>query len=103
MAEEETLSFAASLTPQKIELRARFHTFGDDALPEALTDANHGADDGAITSIRGDLLHEGTVHLHGVERKAPQVTEAGIAGAKVVHGKLHAHAFQPAKSGDSGF
>jgi len=26
MAEEEALSFAASLTPQKIELRARFHS-----------------------------------------------------------------------------
>jgi len=36
MAEEETLSFAATLTALKIELRTRFHAFGDDALPETL-------------------------------------------------------------------
>jgi len=35
-AEEETLFFAATLTPQKIDLRARFHSLGDDALPETL-------------------------------------------------------------------
>ena len=51
-AEVVALSLAAVLGLQKRELLPRFHAFRDDAMPEALAHADHGADDRACRPDR---------------------------------------------------
>ena len=51
-AEVVALSLATPLGLKKRELLSRFHTFRDDAMPEALAHADHGADNGGAHRYR---------------------------------------------------
>ena len=51
MAEKITLTLAATLRLQKLNLLARFHTLGDNTMMKALADVNHCSDYGGRASI----------------------------------------------------
>jgi hypothetical protein len=51
MAEKITLTLAATLLLQKVDLFACFHTFGDNTMMKALADVNHRSDYGGRASI----------------------------------------------------
>ncbi|MNU99273.1 hypothetical protein D3C71_894010 [compost metagenome] len=55
---------------------------------------NDGARDCHVGGVAQHVVHEGLVHLEPVDVKALEVGQAGIPGAKVVDGQLHAQRFE---------
>ena len=89
--EEKALPLLASLSPQECQLLLRFHALGNDPLLEVASHADHGADDGRVVRIGRQILHEGLVDFQGVDRETLQVTQARIAGTKIIDRQLHTH------------
>jgi len=88
-AEIISLRFVALVRLQKRQLAAGFDTFGDHAQVQALRHAQDGLDDGGLGRRLGDLPDKGLVDLQRIDRKARQVAEARIAGAKIVDRQAH--------------
>ena len=59
---------------------------GNDVDPEGLTERDDSRRDRAVVQVVWHALHEAAVDLEGVDRKEPQRTEGGVAGAEVVDG-----------------
>src|ERR1700730_2837273 len=92
-AEIIALTLSTPMAPKEIEMRPGFHAFGNYSLSYGPADIDHGAVNRRIFGVRGDLLHEGLVEFQSIGRKAPEISKAGIPGAKIVDGELHAHGF----------
>ena len=88
------------MTLKEFELRTGFHPLCNNPLFEAVADIDHGAHNGRIPGILGDLVHKGLVQLQRVHRKTPQIGKTGVTCAKVVDCQLHAHNFQRTKRPD---
>jgi hypothetical protein len=73
VAEKIALAFVALLGPEECELLVRFHAFGNDPIVEVLAHPDHGADDGGVVRIGGDIAHEGLIDLDRVDRESLQV------------------------------
>jgi hypothetical protein len=61
---------------------------------ELLTERDHGAGDGPIALVAGEIRDEGAVDLQARNRKALQRAQARIAGAEVVDRQPHAEHLQ---------
>src|ERR1700682_3189999 len=92
-AEIIALTLSTPMALKEIELRPGFHAFGNYSLLQAPADIDHGADNRCVFRVRGDLLYERLMEFQSVGRKAPEISKAGIPGAKIVDGQLHAHGF----------
>ena len=55
-----------------------------------MAQVDDGVDDAGITFIAGQTAHKTAVYLQATNRKTFEVTQAGVTGAKVVDGQLHA-------------
>src|ERR1019366_8059463 len=91
VAEEVALSFRTVLGLKESELLLRFNALGNHALLQVLAHINYGTNDGRVVRIARDLLDEGFVNLQDVDGKLPEIAEARIAGAEVIHGKVDPH------------
>ena len=90
MAEIVALAFIAMLSQKKCTLPRCFHALRDDAQLEAFAHVDNGADNGGIVRAAGNPAHERLVDLQGINRKLPQIAEAGIARAEVIDRELDA-------------
>ena len=68
-----------------------FDSCGDHPLFETGAHRDDGADDDAIVVGRANILHERLVDFQDIDRKLTQVTQAGIAGTKIIDRQLHPH------------
>src|ERR1700737_574243 len=85
-AEQEALHLVATFGAQPVELVHGFDAFRRGRDVEAAAKAGDRPHDrNAIGTIR-QILHERAIDLDLVERKAPEIAEAGISGAEIIHG-----------------
>src|SRR5712692_1514631 len=101
-AEEVALSFRATLGLKVGPLFLRFNALGNHEVLEALSHVNYGAHDGGVIGIGTDLVDKGLVNFEDINGKLPKIAEAGIAGAEVIHRKVHPHDFELLKYGGRG-
>src|SRR5450631_1777427 len=101
--EEIALTFGTMASLKESEFRLRFDALGNDALLEVLAQINYGAHDGRVTGIGGNLADKGLINFQGINGKLTKITQAGIAGAKVIQGQVHAYVFESMKYGATGF
>ena len=94
MAEIIALPLAAPVALKKIELRAGFYPFRNNPMVQALSDVDHCVHHRLAFRVCCYLLHERLIDLKRIYRKTSQISEAGIARAKVVDGKPYAHSLQ---------
>src|ERR1700733_4752924 len=66
---------------------------GDDRLDDCL----------GVTRRAVEALHEGAIDLDLVERESPQITQAGISSAEIVHDDRHAEFLERPQFGHDGF
>ena len=71
-----------------------FHALGDHLQLHGVRQRDHGADDGGVVGIGGQVAHKRAVYFQGVDREALQVAQAGVAGAEVVDRQADAHVGQ---------
>src|ERR1700738_4880530 len=88
------LSFCATVVPEEVELSPCFDPFSDHSLLKACADSDHGADDGRISWVRSDVMHERLMEFQRVRRETPQISKARIASPEVINKQLDAHSFQ---------
>src|ERR1700722_18625106 len=103
-AEEEPLSLVAVDLVEKSCLLGVFDAF--DRYPHVQLaserdDRFH--DRPCITTGAVEALHEAAVDLDLVEREAPQIAEARIAGTEIVHHDCHAHRLERVQLRHDGF
>src|SRR5678815_1883424 len=101
MAEIVALALIAMLSQKKCALLRCFHALRDDAQLEAFAHVDYGADNGGIVRAAGNSAHERLVDLQGINRKLPQIAEAGIARAKVIDRELDAQVCESMQYGIS--
>src|SRR5580704_13859841 len=102
-AKEVALSFRTVPGLKECELLLRFDAFGNHALLEVPAHINDGAYDGRVIRISRDLVDKGLVNFQDIDGKLPEIAEAGIAGAEVIHSKVQPHHFELLKYSSSGF
>src|SRR6267143_2103176 len=102
-AEEVALSFCTVLGLKECELFPRFDALGNHASLEALANVNYGAEECSVIWIDRDLVDKGLVYFQGFNGKLPEIAEARVAGAEVIHGEVYSHNFEPLKYGGAGF
>jgi hypothetical protein len=88
-AEEEALSFCATLGLKVGPLFLRFNALGNHEVLEALSHVNYSAHDGRDIGIGSDLVDKGLVNFQDINGKLPKVAETGIAGAEVIHREVY--------------
>ncbi len=76
------------------QLSQRFDAFGNDVHAHVVCERNDRAHDFDVLGCFTDASDERAIDLKGVERKAVQITQRRIAGAKVVDAQLHSQGFQ---------
>src|SRR5690606_18277594 len=86
---QEALKLVACILPQEGELLVRFDALGDDLQAQIVAERDDRANDRRIVRVSRDILHEGTIHLQPVDRKAFEIAQARIAGSEVVDRDLH--------------
>src|SRR5665647_1108555 len=101
-AEIVTLALVAMLSQKKCVLLRCFHTLRNEAELEAFTQADHGTDDGGIVLVAGHPAHERLVDLQGIDRKLPQITQAGVTNAEVIDRKLYTQVCERTQHGIDG-
>jgi hypothetical protein len=101
-AEEETLHLVAIVLLEEGALRLGLHALRDDAEMQAVAERDDRLGDDAVVGRAGrlDVAHERAVDLHRVDRQPPQVAEARVAGAEVVHRQPHAQRAQALQRDD---
>src|SRR5580658_7642982 len=87
-AEVVALSLVAPVSLKELQFCFCFHTFGDNAQPQASAHADDGSHDAGLIWLSRDLLDERLINLEGVDRKLPKVAQTGVPGAKVIDGHL---------------
>jgi hypothetical protein len=102
-AEEAALSFRTVPGPKEGELFRRFDALGNHPLLEVLAHINYGGDNGRIIRVARNLLDKGLVNLQDIDGKLLEISEAGIAGAEVIHRKVYAQPFEILQYGRRGF
>ena len=83
---------------QSLALGGGFHTLCDHTQVQGSAKVHDGADNGTIPLIPRDSAYEGLVNLEFVDGKILQVSQAGVAGSKIINGQGHtqrSHLFQP--------
>jgi hypothetical protein len=81
----------------------RLDALGDHEVLEALSHVNDGAYDSRVIGIGSDLVDKGLVNFEDIDGKLPEIAEAGIAGAEVIHRKLYPHHFELSEYSGRGF
>lgn len=89
------MSFRTVEGLQERELFACFDALGNHLSLELLADVNYGGEERSVIWIGRGLLDKGPLNFQNFNRKPPETAEAGIAGAKVIHGEVYAHNFEP--------
>ena len=102
MAKKVSLPFGTALLLQEVQLLGCLHPLGNDAVIQAETDIDHGAEDCGPFSGCRNLVDKRAVNLQSVQRKSLQIAEARVPDAKIVHGKLHPDGFQRVQNPYSG-
>src|ERR1700693_2399760 len=93
-AEIISLRLIAAMALKKCQLLYGFHSLSDDTLLETLGHTNDRADDDRIIGSGNDIVDERLVEFQRVNGKSSQIAQAGIAGAKVIHGQSHSDGFE---------
>ena len=75
-------------------MRFVLHTFGYHGEVQTLANANHCAGQGLCGRVVLHVMDEALVQFEGAQRNAPQVAQAGITGAEIVHRQLNAQRMQ---------
>jgi len=101
-AEELALSFRAALGLKVGPLFWRFDALGNHQVLEALSHANDRAHDRRVIGIGRDLVDKRLVNFQDINGKLPEIAQAGIAGAEVIHRKVYSHHFELLKYGGRG-
>jgi len=86
LSDQVALYLADAERFDEVALAQGLDALGNGGQPECLRDGGNGAHDGAVGPGIGDLGYEGAVDLDGVERKAEQILERGVADAEIVDG-----------------
>src|SRR5580693_1422711 len=84
-AEQKALPLVAALGAQAAQLGFGLDAFGGNGDAEADAEADDRAHDRLCVPIGGKAAHERLIDLDLVEREASELTQAGIAGAEIVH------------------
>ena len=74
---------------QEVELRDRFHAFGDDFQLHIVRHGDDAARNRGIVTVFRQVADERAVNLQTVDREALEIGERRIAGAEVVDGNTH--------------
>jgi len=90
LAEKVSLSFSTLVSLEEGELLLCFDALGDDAQLKVSAHIDYGPHDGRVIWIEGDLTHEGLVDFQDINGKPAKIAQAGITGAKVIHGQVYA-------------
>ena len=93
-AEIEALCLVAAVCLKKSYLVFRFHALSDHTFLETFGHGDDRADDCRIVCIGGDVAHEGSVNLQGIDRKLFQVAQTGIPGTEIIHRETHPNGFE---------
>ena len=88
------MSFLAVAALQVRSLFLGFDAFGNHQVFKALPHVDYGVDDGRIIGFSGNLRDKRPVDFQHIDRKLPQVAEAGIPGTEIIHRKVNAHRFE---------
>src|SRR6185437_7942642 len=99
-AAEISLVLIAAEPAQEVQLLLRLHALGDHLQMQAVRQRHDGAHDLRIIAAGGDFLDEGVIDLELVERQAPQVAQARVAGAEVIDRNAHPESGQAAEDFD---
>src|SRR6185437_7500186 len=91
--EVKALVLIAAEGAQEPELIGRLHPFRDHLEPQAVRQGDDRLHDGGI-GLAAELAHERAIDLQLVDREAPQIVDARIAGAEVIDRHHHPHAAQ---------
>ena len=84
------------------QLLLLFRPLGDDPHIEVSRKIGDGADDGAGFIFVRQTYNEAAVDLDLAEGKTHQVAERGVAGAEIIHRKLHAEFMQAIQRSEIG-
>src|SRR5207344_165903 len=90
-AEEVSLALVAAKAPQLRELLRRLDALGHRLEPERAAQADDGAHDRGISTVRGQARDERAVDLEHVDREALEIAQARVARAEVVDGEPDAN------------
>ena len=102
-AEEEALHLVAVDHVDETDLARVLHALDGDAHAQRPAERDDGADDLLGIGIVGiEGVHEGAVDLDLVEGESPEIAEARIAGAEVVHDDGNAEGLQGRQLGEKG-
>src|ERR1700688_3600427 len=96
-AEIVSLPLIAAMGLKESQLLYGFHSLSDDTLLETLGHTDDRANDDRITRFGKDIVHERLVEFQGVNGKSSQIAQAGVAGAKIIHGQSHTDGFELSK------
>ena len=80
----EPLNVVAAIVAQQVEGALILDTFGHYLQPEVVPEIDRGANDRGAVPVRRHVQDEGLVDLDLLHRKAFQVGQRGVAGAKVI-------------------
>ncbi len=85
----------AAVQAQPADLLGVLGALRDHVQLQGLGELDDGPHDRGALGVGEQVGDEGLVDLDLVDRQALEVREAGIAGAEIVDGELHAHALEP--------
>src|SRR5688572_2537130 len=104
LAVEEALALVARKPSQKPHLRIGLDALCHDLQAQAVAERDDGLGEHALVGTRAgaDVAHEGAVDLQLVDRQVPEIREARVAGAEVVHRERHPERLQALQRGDGG-
>src|SRR2546427_10740008 len=88
--DKESLDVRAPELLQVQKLLRGFHAFRDDFKAQSAAQCQRGLDNRGSPGVLVHGLYEAAIDLDQVEGKAVQVGKAGMAGAKVIDGEIHA-------------
>ena len=100
LAEIIALDFVTEIGVQEIELLRSFHAFGDDAQTQAVAERDDGLGNRRAVVVGDNVTNEGLIDFEAIDREAFEVTQAGLACAKIVDGQFDANVLERAQRGD---
>src|SRR3990170_2550855 len=98
-AEQKALPLVAAFGAQTAQFGFGLDAFGGNRHAETDAEADDRTNDRLRVEVGSEASHERLVDLDLVERKAPEIAQAGIAGAEIVHRNAHAERAQRVQRG----
>jgi hypothetical protein len=103
MTEKESLNFIATTRFQELKLLHGLHPLGNDIEVHVPGHRNHRHRDRRVIAVADNIAHEGLIDLDPLDWKSLELTQAGVAGTKIVDAQFHPQVLELGEDADGAF